>query len=726
MANTLPATVALLLAARSVLAAEPAPPAPAPAPAPADDGWGEWDEEVLAALADEVVVVTASRVAEPKLLAPATVYVVTAEEIRRYGLRDLRDVLRLVPGLEWSWQHFWLIGGQRGLLGNFSQTLLLVDGREVGNLIAGEAFISYQFQNHAVRRVEVVMGPTSVLYGPNAYAGVINVVTDTDDPAWDGGAVRARAGSHGTSALGFSFGRRLGDDARVAASADLFATDGEDLTPWLDDPDFRPADTYLAPGSNPSFPYRNEARSVRASSRLEWRGLHAGSETLVNRSRAGIEVPEDAFSLRSSHREEHLLFLGWRGGGEALGGAWQARAEARGHWEHIRDQYPAGGVGKSDEGSLTPEDLALLEQSEFFGIDGGVRYRLEADASLRWPGLGNRLLVGAGAELVDVRGLSRSVTSPYPPARNDDPDGSHVFRGEDAELARYLKGGVFVQDQQTLLRRLHLTAGVRVDAHQRYDEVPVSPRLGLVWLPSSLTALRVVAGQAFREPTPFELGEAYDPATGGRAPLQPAKVRTLELAWDQRTPWGLRGQVAAYVNLAFDSIREEARIPGKGRILRNTGEHLTRGIEARLDLDVGRLQGFAAYALTDADPVEVAGRKVSNLDVPPHRAWLGASLDLPEGCWVSGTWTWMRGPQTHVLDAAATDQVERLPDYQRVDVTLGSDGWDLGPAGGRLAPSVSVENVLNRDNYLPNYRAPNPTRFVQEHRGVFVELRLSY
>ena len=59
----------------------------------------------------------------------------------------------------------------------------MINGREVQNLLAGEPFISYQFQTHNVRRVEVMMGPASALYGANAFVGVINVVTKLEDPA---------------------------------------------------------------------------------------------------------------------------------------------------------------------------------------------------------------------------------------------------------------------------------------------------------------------------------------------------------------------------------------------------------------------------------------------------------------------------------------------------------------------------------------------------------------
>ena len=62
----------------------------------------------------EMRVVTPSRRLQPLAEAPATVYVVTEEDIVRYGLRNLREVIRIVPGAEWSFDQMALQGGLRG------------------------------------------------------------------------------------------------------------------------------------------------------------------------------------------------------------------------------------------------------------------------------------------------------------------------------------------------------------------------------------------------------------------------------------------------------------------------------------------------------------------------------------------------------------------------------------------------------------------------------------
>ena len=95
----------------------------------------------------DVEVVSVSKKKENISTAPGTVYVITEEEIRLYGFRNLQEALKYVPSVYLYDPHSWVWGGQRGFVSNFSQTLLLINGREVNNLVAGEGFISRQFSH---------------------------------------------------------------------------------------------------------------------------------------------------------------------------------------------------------------------------------------------------------------------------------------------------------------------------------------------------------------------------------------------------------------------------------------------------------------------------------------------------------------------------------------------------------------------------------------------------
>jgi outer membrane receptor protein involved in Fe transport len=125
-------------------------------------------------------VVSVSKTSESLREAPATVVVLTAEDIRRRGYIDFEQVLHDLPGFDIS-----LMNGsdyslvyQRGF--NSPQNdrlLLLIDGVEQNDLTFGTPYFSRQYSLSNIDRIEVIYGPASTMYGANAYTGLIDIIT---------------------------------------------------------------------------------------------------------------------------------------------------------------------------------------------------------------------------------------------------------------------------------------------------------------------------------------------------------------------------------------------------------------------------------------------------------------------------------------------------------------------------------------------------------------------
>jgi outer membrane receptor for ferrienterochelin and colicins len=125
-------------------------------------------------------VTSVSKTSESLREAPATVVVITGEEIARRGYLDLEQLLHNLPGFDVNrtngdiYSHVY----QRGYYDEFnSRLLLLVDGVEQNDLTQGTQYLSRQYPLTNIDRVEVVYGPASTMYGANAYTGVISVIT---------------------------------------------------------------------------------------------------------------------------------------------------------------------------------------------------------------------------------------------------------------------------------------------------------------------------------------------------------------------------------------------------------------------------------------------------------------------------------------------------------------------------------------------------------------------
>lgn len=135
--------------------------------------------------------------------APGVVYIITPDEIRYSGSRDLIDVLRKVPGLDFAQDVENLIGpGMRGIWAQEGKVLLLIDGLEMHETIYSTLQFLQHYPIYNVKQIEIIRGPGSVIYGGNAELAVINIITKKGE---DNKAVTL-SGQYGQ--LDKTFGRR--------------------------------------------------------------------------------------------------------------------------------------------------------------------------------------------------------------------------------------------------------------------------------------------------------------------------------------------------------------------------------------------------------------------------------------------------------------------------------------------------------------------------------------
>ena len=177
--------------------------------------WGQQQAELADLSLQELANIEVTSVAkkEQKLSqAPAAIFVLTQEDIRRSGATSLPEVLRLVPGLQVARldAHEWAISA-RGFNGRWSNKLLvLVDGRTVYTpSFSGVYWDVQDMMLDDIERIEVIRGPGATMWGANAVNGIINILTK---PGRDtlGGLAETEAGSEDRGAGGMRYGARLG------------------------------------------------------------------------------------------------------------------------------------------------------------------------------------------------------------------------------------------------------------------------------------------------------------------------------------------------------------------------------------------------------------------------------------------------------------------------------------------------------------------------------------
>jgi len=125
-----------------------------------------------------IEVTIASRKATTLRESPGIVLVITADEIRKSGARDLIDLLNSTPGFGFAADVQGVVGiGIRGLWAHEGKVLLMLDGVSLNEKQYNCTEFGSHFQLSQIKRIELIRGPGSAIYGGNAELGVINIIT---------------------------------------------------------------------------------------------------------------------------------------------------------------------------------------------------------------------------------------------------------------------------------------------------------------------------------------------------------------------------------------------------------------------------------------------------------------------------------------------------------------------------------------------------------------------
>ncbi len=173
-----------------------------------------------------VTVTTASSQAETIEEAPLPVTLITEEMIRDSGARDLRELLtNYVPGIV-ATENKEPTVVMRGLVSEAQEKILvMLNGHRLNDYSTNVGRLDYSISLSKVKRIEVVRGPASSLYGGSAYAGVMNIITKTGGDI-DGLQAGAAVGDHGQLKGSVLFGKSL-PYLDIMAWANVYKTDGQ-------------------------------------------------------------------------------------------------------------------------------------------------------------------------------------------------------------------------------------------------------------------------------------------------------------------------------------------------------------------------------------------------------------------------------------------------------------------------------------------------------------------
>lgn len=489
------------------------------------------------------VVVSASGFEQELRQAPASIAVVTREDLETRQFRDLAEALRHVEGVD--------VRGATGKTGGLNisirglpsdYTLILIDGRRqnaAGNVTPngfGDALTSFMPPISAIERIEVIRGPMSTLYGSDAMGGVVNIITRKVGTEWVG-----------TASLEGSFPEN--SDEGKAQRLNLYTSGPlvqDMLGLSLRGNVFRRGESDLVPSTGEG------TISARGPSPVETRQHTVGAKLMLTPNRQH-DIWLDLDQARSQYDNDECQ-LGTLDFINCTTGA--TNSTASGYEDELRfnrDQIAIGHTGRLGIGLLESSLMRTVTETVGRTIptasrpagspDIGTRRELETtnivlDSKLVAP-LGESHVATVGGQWWDAELYDGLLSEP---------------------TTEQTMWALFGEDEWSITDSLTATLGLRYDRHDSFGG-ELSPRAYLVWNTTETWTVKGGVSQGFRAPPLNQLIDGVSGIGGqgtvisiGNPSLKPETSTSTELGALYDNLAGLTGSATLFHNKIKDKI----------------------------------------------------------------------------------------------------------------------------------------------------------------------------
>jgi len=617
--------------------------------------------------------------------APAVTTLITAQDIEAIGARTLDEALEMVPGLHvgkrgGGYEYIYTI---RGIHTNPSpEVLVLLNGLPFKTAFDGRAATD-GFPVSVIQRIEVIRGPGSALYGADAFAGVINIITKTTGDI-QGTELGARAGSFQSYNAWLQRGGQVGG-IDLAMMLDWQRSDGHDG--WVEADAQTQFDAvfgqYGAPSASQAPGKLNAQRDLLHvyldadfGKHWHWRGglrrsQDAGRGLGIAQA---LDPPDNTSTANSDVLTTNLSYHN-----VSFAPNWEVQAQ-------LAYQY-VDGLGEYT--MFPPGAFGGAFPDGFFWNAGSQNDELRLEGSTLFRGWNNHALrLGAGwqqSRLRDVaehRNWEVDLTSGMPFPLGEMVDFSNSAAAYTLATSRRNRFA-YVQDTWAFHPAWELTAGIRYDDFSDFGNT-TNPRFALVWKTTPTLTSKFLYGSAFRAPYFLELG-FNNPLLGiGNSGLQAETIDTYELAWD----WFASPDLHLALNLFHYQIEDKIGFPDGQYQFANYGKWDGQGFEfeARWKLST-RAALLFNYAYQDNE--DETGEPVA--DALRQSAYVRLDWMFAPNWFVDINARWIAD-----RPRAANDWREDMDDYFITDVTLRrkdiKSKWNF---------AVGVRNVFDEDAREP-------------------------
>jgi outer membrane receptor for ferrienterochelin and colicins len=606
--------------------------------------------------------------------APASVTIITQDDIRKYGYRTLAEALSDARGFFTTYDHTYHYQGVRGfaLPGDYgSRLLLMVNGHNMtDNILDQSVWFGQDFplDMSLVKRIEVIRGPSSALYGSNGIFATINVVTFSPEE-FSGTQVRTELGSLGEKKIQAASSLTLGHGAKLLLSASLLNIRGEHsiYVPAFDSPATNNGLAIDMAGENGyhlfgNLTWRDWSVTALFGGRRTTQVVSWGATTFNDPGTRVLDTP-NFVDATYTHNFDSSRSLQWR--------TYFDSYRFQGDFRYPLDNgYSSQGSRQQFSGDWAGSQLSYRFATSHFGS----------------------FTVGATGQF-DIRALQESF----------DVAPVHQQLLSINKLDRSF--AIFAQDEFDLARDWKLDLGARFD-YSLYRRKFVAPRVALIYQPSPRVSYKMLYGRAFRNPTAFELFYSDEEAqTIANPNLRPEGGNTFEFVVEGKLNPRFNALISAYRYEIHDLIVGNYTSDEDFQY-QNSDTVRASGVEMELNGHPTRWLDFVASLA-----IQRAVNSRSDYPLPNSPGQLGnIRLAVPlftQRVSLAGSLHYMGSRQTL---AGATLPVLFLPDIVISSNHLTSN-LDF-QAGVRNVSNAEHLNPLGLNNQVDTLRAPGRTFFV--------------
>jgi outer membrane receptor for ferrienterochelin and colicin len=635
-----------------------------------------------------IPVTIASGTPRPNFKSAGSTSVITEEQIKTMGATELHEILETVPGIHASLQPITYDYNYsvRGIANKTNaQMLILLNGTRITSPFQGSTASSLDLPIAAIQRVEVIRGPGSAVYGADAFAGVINVITKKANDI-DGTQLGVRTGNwdsqsgwgqNGTHWAGWDVATSIQYQQSAGDSGRIIQQDAQTLI------DKSPIGTNasLAPGAmNTRFKSLNTHLNLQ---RKHWDigfwafngfdiGTRAGGAGALD-SKGGADSAQYLGDVRFSTED------------------WFADWEFMAHLSYLHSDVK-GKVNIFPDNAVLPIDstgnivaqskpLTLFPNGVIENI-GHVQRIPAIELTTLYKGLDKHLLrLSAGFRYEEIDTSQQSnygYGEVLPPVRDgslvDKTDTKHVFLKDSNRTI----GSLVLQDEWQIADDWHLTAGVRYDYYSDFGST-INPRFALAWDINEKLTTKFLYGKAFRAPSFTELYTTpNNPVLSGNRNLQPEIINTVEWTFDYRPFSSFRTGLNLYY-YHIDNLITTPYTPVPRYT--NFSDQDGHGTELEWNWQLSEQWNLAGnyawqYSRRDASKARVTG-------VPEHQVYIAGIWQFMPQWTIQSQLNWVGSRTREVGDLRPP-----LKDYETIDFTLRGKNY-----GGMLTLPLHSETL---------------------------------